>query len=413
MSNFKQIRIRLLLSNLLVFAIVLTGFAVAVRFVFVRNLRQQLTNQLVTLGLGAAAGAELEDGEIELETNFSEGALEEQDQTLQVFDVQGRLLEQRGEPMRTLRFSPTLTVQVQTQARSVQAVTLPVFDNEDEQLIGYIRVSQSLEELNETINELDWGFGFGAFVGLLLYAIGGSWLNRQVMQPIEESYERLKQFTADASHELRSPLMAVSTNAEVALTYAQGMRATDEEKFRAIASAANQMSQLTEDLLLLARTGQVADFEYQTIDLTALLVDLVRLYQPQAEAKEIELKLEARNHLELVGDEAKLIRAFTNLIQNALQYTLPGGKVEIIGVALNREIQVTVADTGIGIASEDLNKVFERLWRGDSSRSYAQGGSGLGLAIAQAIIRQHGGGITVTSQVGIGSCFQVCLPASS
>lgn len=412
MSNFKQIRIRLLLSNLLVFAIVLTGFAVAVRFVFVRNLRHQLTNQLVTLGLGAAAGAELGDGEIELETNFSEEALEEQDRTLQLFDVQGRLLEQRGEPRRTLRFSPTLTIQVQTQAGLVQAVTLPVFDNEDEQLIGYIRVSQSLEELNETIYELDWGFGFGAFVVVLLYAIGGSWLNRQVMQPIEESYDRLKQFTADASHELRSPLMAVSTNAEVALTYARGMRATDEEKFRAIASATNQMSQLTEDLLLLARTDRVADFEYQTIDLRALLIDLVRLYQPQAEAKQIELKLEARNHLALVGDEAKLIRAFTNLIQNALQYTLPGGTVEIIGVALNREIQVTVADTGIGIASEDLNQVFERLWRGDKSRSYAQGGSGLGLAIAQAIIRQHGGTIAVTSQVGIGSCFQVGLPPS-
>ena len=232
------------------------------------------------------------------------------------------------------------------------------------------------------------------------------------MQPVEESIKRLQEFTADASHELRSPLMAVSTNAEVALTYSDGMRVSDEEKFRAIASATNQMSQLTEDLFLLARTDKVADFERQPVDLTALLTDLVHLYRPQAQAKQIELKTEIRSKLELIGDEVKLTRAFTNLIQNALGYTPAGGKVEISAERHSRELWVTVTDTGIGIEREHLDKVFKRLWRGDRSRSYAQSGAGLGLAISQAIFRHHGGRITVTSQIGVGSCFKVCLPAT-
>jgi signal transduction histidine kinase len=240
------------------------------------------------------------------------------------------------------------------------------------------------------------------------------------MQPIEASFLRLKQFTADASHELRSPLMAISTNAEVALTYPEGMRASDEEKFQAIASATEQMSKLTEDLLLLARTDKVADFEFQRIDLTALLTDLVNLYNPQARAKQIELKAEIESNLWIIGDETKLVRAFTNLIQNALQYTPMKGKVNLTAnrgertaSLREREIEVIVADTGIGIAPEHLNLVFERLWRADRSRSYYEGGSGLGLAITRAIIDNHRGTITVTSQPHVGSCFVVRLPTAT
>ena len=120
------------------------------------------------MGRGAAAGAELEEGDLDLEADFQERELVERHQALQVFDLQGRLLEQQGKHTITLPFNTNQTVQLQTQAPPVQAVTLPVFDSEDRQLIGYIRVSQSLEEFNQTIRQLDWGFGFGALVALLL-----------------------------------------------------------------------------------------------------------------------------------------------------------------------------------------------------------------------------------------------------
>ncbi|NJL52137.1 MAG: HAMP domain-containing histidine kinase [Hydrococcus sp. SU_1_0] len=135
--------------------------------------------------------------------------------------------------------------------------------------------------------------------------------------------------------------MAISTNAEVALTYAEGMRTSDRQKFQAISMAIEQMSQLTEDLLFLTRSDRVSSFAAQRIDLTTLLTDLVNLYKPQADNKQIELKAEVQRDLWLIGDEAKLARAFTNLIQNALQYTSAGGEVEVSCDRIGREPLVT------------------------------------------------------------------------
>ena len=409
---FQKIRYRLFLSNLLVLALVFLGSAFAVRLVFVRNLRQQVSERLTAVAQGTAANAEFDKGYFESETKFSPQQLKKAQQAFQWFDTQGKLIEQQGDRsyISTLPLVADATIQTQTEGVSLQVITLPIFKSDGRQLMGYLRVSQSLEEANETIARLDTGLTVGAIVALFLSSLGSGWLNLQAMQPVEESFERLRQFTADASHELRSPLMAISANAEVALTYPQGMRASDGEKFQAIAMASEQMSQLTEDLLLLTRSDKIAVFEFKRIELTALLIDLVNLYKSQAATKQIKLKAKIENNLWLVGDEAKLARAFTNLIQNALQYTPAGGEVDVSSVRLGREIMITVEDTGIGIKREHLDLIFERLWRADRSRSYYQAGSGLGLAITQAIVRNHKGTITLTSQVDIGSCFTVCLP---
>jgi signal transduction histidine kinase len=411
---FQKIRYRLFLSNLLVLALVLIGSAFVVRLVFVRNLKQQLSDRLIAAAQSTAASAEFEKGYLESETKFSPQQLREAQQAFQWFDPQGKLLEQQGSSsdIPTLPFEAEQIVQTQTDKIRLQIVTLPIIESGTKRTLGYIRVSQSLEEVDETIARLDVGLAVGALVAIFLSSLGSGWLNLQAMQPIEESFNRLKQFTADASHELRSPLMAISTNAEVALTYPEGMRASDGEKFRVIALAIDQMTQLTEDLLLLTRTDKVSDFEFEGVDVTNLLVDLVNLYKSQAHIKQIKLMAEIESNMWTVGEEAKLARAFTNLILNAIQYTPTGGKVEVNGTRVNRELLVTIEDTGIGIASEHLDRVFDRLWRADSSRSYHEGGSGLGLAITRAIVRKHKGTITVTSQQNVGSCFVVRLPAA-
>ncbi|NMF61697.1 sensor histidine kinase, partial [Brasilonema octagenarum] len=280
------------------------------------------------------------------------------------------------------------------------------------QLVGYVRVSQSLEEFEETLEKLDWGLGGGIIITLVLSGVGGILLTRQAMQPIEESFQRLKQFTADASHELRSPLMAIKINADLALEYPEEIGAKEVEKFQAIASATNQMTRLTEDLLFLARTDKVPNQNWETLNLTSILENLVQLYKPQAQAKQINLISQLSENLYLMGDSVQLTRLFTNLIENALYYTPSSGVVEIKTSRVASQLYVNVQDTGVGIAPEHIDKVFERFWRADLSRSYWGGGSGLGLAIAQAIAQNHGGLITVTSQLGIGSCFTVRLPAS-
>ncbi|MBN3905879.1 MAG: HAMP domain-containing histidine kinase [Nostoc sp. NMS1] len=409
---FQRIRYRLLLSYLVVFASLLGIFAIAVRFAFTRSLTEQITDQLTAIGKGAAANVEFEKGRLTVESDFRSQDLIAYHQALQWFDTQGNLITQQGKTVLTLPFLPNKIVQARTGKISIQAVTVPIIASDNGDLVGYVRVSQSLEEFDETLQKLDWGLGGGIIITLVLSGIGGILLTRQAMQPIEESFAKLKQFTADASHELRSPLMAIKINAELPLEYPEEIGPKDAEKFQAIVNATNQMTRLTEDLLMLARTDRVSKQNRDTLDLTSILENLIKLYKPQAEAKEINLKIQLIANLQLIGDSVQLTRLFTNLIENALYYTPSRGVVEIKTSRVGSQLYVNLQDTGVGIAPEYTDKVFERFWRADQSRSYWSGGSGLGLAIAQAIAQNHGGLISVTSQLGVGSCFTVRLPTS-
>lgn len=409
---FQKTQYYLLLSYLVVFASILGTFAIAVRVNFERSLSKQMNEKLMALGEGAAVNAEIHGGHLKIKNKVKSKDLIVRHQALQWFDAKGRLIAQQGETVLTSRILTNKTIQMETAGKvRIQGVTVPLISSDDKKLVGYVRASQSLEELDATQEKLDWGLSGGIIVALVLSGVGGIWLTRQAMQPIEESFQRLKQFTADASHELRSPLMAIKSNAAVALKYAEGMRQGDKEKFSAIASASNQMSRLTEDLLFLARTDTVPSQNWEKVKLTEILTNLVQLYQPQAQAKQIDLRTNLTADLYLQGDAVQLMRLFTNLIENALHYTPNGGVVEIKAKRVGSQLSVKIEDTGVGIASEHLEQVFERFWRAEASRSYWNGGSGLGLAIAIAIAQNHGGTITVTSQLGIGSCFTVRLVA--
>ncbi|MEH2451875.1 sensor histidine kinase [Nostoc sp.] len=409
---FQKIRYRLLLSYLVVFASLLGTFAIAVRVAFTRSLTEQITDKLIAIGKGAAANVEFEKGRLTVESDFRPQDLITYHQALQWFDTQGNLITQQGKTVLTLPLLSNKMVQVQTGKIPIQAVTVPIMMSDNGELVGYVRVSQSLEEFDETLQKLDWGLGGGIIITLVLSSIGGILLTRQAMQPIEESFQKLKQFTADASHELRSPLMAIKINAELPLEYPEEIGPKDAEKFQAIASATNQMTRLTKDLLLLARTDKVSTQNRDTLNLTSILENVIQLYKPQAEAKQINFKIQLIPNFQLIGDSVQLTRLFTNLVENALYYTPSGGVVEIKISRVGSQLYVNVQDTGVGIALEHIDKVFERFWRADQSRSYWSGGSGLGLAIAQAIAQNHGGLISVTSQLGVGSCFTVRLPTS-
>jgi len=408
---FKPIRYRLLLSYLLILGTILGIFAIGVRFLFAHSLRQQTLEKLKTLGRGAIANIEIEHHQLRLEGDFNAQDMLNQNQSLQWFDIQGNLLTQQGKIKINLPLSKSGLIQDQKGHPEILVITLPILENDSRKLMGYIRVGQSLQDIQETLEKLDWGLGIGILGALVLSGIGGIILTNQAMQPIEASFQRLKQFTADASHELRSPLMAIDSNVEVSLKYPVGMRETDRESFEAIASATNQMIHLTEDLLLLARSEKSHKIELESVNLTILLQDLFKKYDQQAQIKAIQLTLQADKNLYIWGNARLLKRLFANLLENAIFYTPINGKINIQGNLKNTIIEVLIEDTGIGIAPENLEKIFERFWRADSSRSYHHGGSGLGLAIAQTIALQHRGKIKVNSQVGIGSRFLVILPA--
>ena len=436
---FQKIRYRLLLSYLAVLTVILGMFAIAVRIVFVRSLDRQLVNRLESLAQAAALNLEIDEGESsadlavpveeeawtrnlvpsserrqlanpkgEVRVDDEKERLISANQAIQWFDTEGNLIEEQGDYALKLPFNPEQAIQTQITPHPAKSLTIPTNDYDTGTFIGYTRVSLSTQELNRTLRSLDMGLGVGVVIALALSGIGGIWLTRQAMQPIEQSFRRLQQFTANASHELRSPLMAIKTNAAVALKYPEGMRDLDAEKFQAIKSASTQLTALTENLLILARTDRAVQKEI--VNLSLLLERLLHLYRLQAESKQIQLVPQLKERLCVKGDEIQLTRLFTNLIDNALRYTAPKGTVEVHTNLEKDYLTVSIKDTGIGIEPEHLELIFERFWQADQARSYQSDGFGLGLAIAQSIAQNHGGKIMVTSQLEQGSCFTVRLP---
>lgn len=186
---FEKTRYQLLLSYLAVFASLLGIFTLAVRVVFTHSLSKQFTENLTTLGQSAAANGEFENGHLKVESDFSVKDLITRHQALQWFDTQGRLVTQQGQYVLTLPLSLNEVVQVQHTGKAhIRGVTLPMIGSDDGRLIGYVRASQSTEEFDETLAKLDWGLGSAVVITLVISSIGGVWLTRKAMQPIEQSF---------------------------------------------------------------------------------------------------------------------------------------------------------------------------------------------------------------------------------
>lgn len=413
---FQSLRSRLMLSYLLVMAGILAISGAAVYVFFTRSLDQQLNHRLLTLAQAAVPSLkDVENQDLQrLNRDLPWRELFERNQSLEWFTAEGKLLARKGTIFSTLPLNKAS--QVIQQQGQIRTLTIAVYTHNPSprtlQLEGYIRASEPTKETQATINKLGIGLGLGGTMALIFSAIGGMWLTQQVLSPIEQSFQRLKQFTADASHELRSPLTAINTATEVMQSHPERLHPLDAKKVAAIASATNQLIGLAEDLLFLARSdAAVAPLSSkQTLLLSPLLQEVVRLFEPQAKAKEIALTSHLSDGISVRGDANQLKRLFSNLLDNALKYTAAGGSV-VLSLSKKRWFAVVlVEDTGSGIAKEHLPFIFQRFWRADKARFRRVEGSGLGLAIALAIVQQHGGKIAVNSKVGVGSCFQVYLP---
>lgn len=423
---FQGLRWRLLTSYLMVMAIILSVFGMGVYVFLTRSLYQQLDKKLLTLAQSAAPSLT----EIETKGNRYLEQVDEvpwrdifnrDQQSLDWFDTEGNLLASRGSL--TLGNKPRLgagMIQREEEPQKIRTFTISIYQDSSQPnqpiLKGYIQASQPTEDIDIVQNQLLWGLGMGGALTLGLVGLGGLWLTQRAIKPIELSFEQLKQFTADASHELRSPLTAIKTSVDVIRNHPERVHPKDTKKLSAIASATTQMSRLVEDLLFLARTD-AAEYTFtrqrEPILLNEILYHVVSLLDPSAQVKEISLQYHQALMITMMGDKAQLNRLFTNLIENALHYTPSGGKVEVIITKQNRYGVVSIKDTGIGIDTEQIPYIFDRFWRADKARSRREGGTGLGLSIAMAIAQGHGGKITVSSQVNQGSCFQVRLPLST
>lgn len=224
--------------------------------------------------------------------------------------------------------------------------------------------------------------------------------------------ERLRrELTANVSHELRTPLTSIKGFAETLLQGAMKDEATCRRFLTIIDGEADRLVKLVDDLLDLSRLeNKGVTLELGLVDLSELVAHTVDKLRPLAEESKLVLANSGPSEVLVTADSDRLAVALTNLIDNALKYTGPGGRVEVQILPNDHEVTVTVTDTGRGIPPDDLPHVFERFYRADRSRTRGSGGTGLGLAIAKHIIEAHGGVIGVRSRLDEGTTFLFTLP---
>lgn len=249
------------------------------------------------------------------------------------------------------------------------------------------------------------------FVALLIASAIGYYMAGRALIPLKEAYDRQKQFAADASHELRTPLAVVMASADLLLADPSIENPFLRQVLEDLKSEVKKMTNLVSDLLMVARSDNNAlKVKIQRLDLSEILKQVIRTMTPIAEKKNIRIGGEDLRKVMINADEQKIKQLAIILVDNAIKYTPEGGAVLVrLESADDTRAVFAVMDSGIGIAPEDLDKVFERFYRVDKARSREMGGNGLGLAIASEIVKLHDGKISVASKLGEGTKFTVEL----
>ncbi len=328
------------------------------------------------------------------------------------------------------------------------------FQNQNE-FISQLQVGMNLTRIEKTLSNFRKNVLITLPVFFLLSFIGGLFLARRNLRPISQmintvsritaanlrekvplrgagdeldklaytfnnmiervsiAYEKLFQFSSDAAHELRTPLTSLIGEIESVLSKEEFY-----EEYRAVLMSnleeISRLSQLVNNLLFLSRVdGHLQVKDQQTIELNTVIRDVSEIFEPVADEKEIVFSKDIiAAPLYIKGEKWQIKQIVYNLLDNSIRYNRPGGRVVIILKKSERCAEISIKDTGIGISDENKEKVFDRFYREDSSRTRNIEGFGLGLSIVKSIVEAHGGKILVSSRLGEGSIFTVRLPLS-
>lgn len=335
-----------------------------------------------------------------------------------------------------------------------QIYNKPIYGSNND-LIGWLQTAQSLAQVDETLETMRAQLLWGLPVTLLLAAIGGVFLANRALKPIDRmtrtareisasdlsrrmeydgpadeigrlaqtfdemlarlqaAFERERRFTGDAAHELRTPLTALKGQIEVASSRLRS-REQYQHILQNLMAQVDRLIRLSNALLFLSRSDQKRlAWNSTALNLADILGSITEQVYPLAEEKSLALDAEIPASLPIHGDADHLIRLFLNLLDNAIKYTPPKGRIYLKATRDAAQVRVEVHNTGAGIPSEHIPHVFKRFYRVEGDRSSQSGGAGLGLAIAHEIVRLHGGEIRVESQPGQGTTFIVSLPSGA
>ena len=481
--HLRSLRSKLTLWYVLILGVLLISFSSFLYFTLSKSLYRDVDNKLRSLAELVASesisplskfGFESIDQALEASLN-----LKPIGKFIQVLDESGRI-GRKSENLKNVQLPISLNalknaskglVTYEThrsfENAPLRIITFPVIENKH--IAKIIQIASSLEDVEEALNTLLILLVITVPLALMVASLGGQFLANKALKPVDQitqtarmitsqnlnqrikppkvkdeisrlietfnemisrldqSFRQIKQFSTDASHELKTPLTILKGEAEVTLRrkrdpqeYEQILRSNLEE--------VNRMSQIVDDLLLLSKAdiGEIR-LNKDRIHLVEILNEVVAQVNILAQAK--NLRIETSNHdenIQIFGDGLRIRELFLNLIENGIKYTEEGGALHVtvskdtsphaVSPSSRAEekhpefAKIIFSDTGIGIAKEDQERIFDRFFRVDKARSRAQGGSGLGLSICRWIVEAHGGEINVESEIGKGSSFIVRLP---
>ncbi len=295
----------------------------------------------------------------------------------------------------------------------VRVFVLPVTGERGNRTV--LVAGQSMLPMVQALHSFVEALLISAAAGLLLSFAGAWFLVGRSLVPIQLAYQRQQEFTADAAHELRTPLTVLHATTDILQQHRDEPLDRNAELFDDMRHEILRMEQMTVDLLTLARSDRgELELAVAEVDLNTVAVNLGRQVRPLAQERELTVSVNTHPEPVIVeADPNRVQQVLLIVLDNAMKHTPPGGRVDVRVGLHGKEAEVAVSDTGEGIASEHLDRLFDRFYRVDASRSRDSGGSGLGLAIARSLISAHGGHLSVTSTVGVGTRVLVRLPVGA
>ncbi|NES83659.1 MAG: two-component sensor histidine kinase [Moorea sp. SIO2B7] len=352
------------------------------------------------------------------------GVLRQEDYYIIFLDSTGKLVASAGNVPDELfgqkhRLNYTITLQlIETKNIRYRQISL-LLHTQDNRFWGYLQVGRSLQDFDDYLKAVRWIMLLGLPIAMIFVGVSSWCLAGLAMQPIYQFYQQIQQFTADAAHELRTPLAAIRATVESTLRMSKLSEIEARSTLEVIKRQNYRLSQLVGDLLLLSRMDRRGLPLQQNLENQVCLQDLVNdiaeELAPLAVAANLQLNrnIQIDEPVKVRGNEEQLYRMVANLLINAIHYTPADGKVTLILESCYSYVMIQVQDTGIGISIEEQKHIFERFYRVNSDRSRKSGGFGLGLPISMAIAEAHQGDIKVESELDKGSTFTIRLPISN
>ncbi len=456
------IRTRLTLGYVALLALILILFSSVLYLTLARSLDQRVDDNLAVNAEQASGAINIEQGQINFQYNEGDpsdvAGVRDRGYLVRLLDAQGALLDANAR-FAALPVSPNVV----SAARNGQSVYETLTSNgiayriysrpitENNQFYGVLQLAQSLDNVTSALQRLLLLLAIIVPLTLAFASFGGFWFAERALAPmdritraaqrisvqdlsqrlnlnlpddevgrlarafdamlarLDEAFQRERRFTADASHQLRTPLTVMRGNIDVALSRPRSQK----EYARVLSELGEEVDRLTQmanNLLVLARAdASKLPLQFDSLSAMRLLQAVSDEMRPLADERGITIVDKVDAEFTLWADEDKMLNVLFNLVENALKFTPPGGTITLSATRENERAVITVADTGAGIAPEHLPHIFERFYCADEAPS-ADGGVGLGLAIAHALVTAQRGTIQVHSALGQGTTFIITLP---